>query len=133
MKKKDTVVIVIIFLFLVLNTAPFFEISCTEVNGVNHLESYFNRCCKTMQPSHNRRSEGSKEISINNSHCFCSVNLDSQKYLTTDYNKIITDFTLLTNRQIYPGFIYGKKVFATYISESPPYSINLIATSVFLI
>ena len=129
----NPILIFTLFLFTVLNFAPFFMINCVETNGNNHIENLLTRCCTSSMPHMNNMASSKKSLSINQSHCLCSVNITGGEYILPNHDKYIPDLSFNLNEVIKEEIISENEDFPVYNSESPPISINLVRTTVILI
>jgi hypothetical protein len=133
MLKNNTIIILILLFFSLLNVAPYFMIRCTETDGNNHMENVFNRCCTSPMHTMQHSSKQSNEAAFSVRHCQCSVNISSGEYLIPHTDKILTGQDIMTYTAEMQGEIKIERSFSGYKSESPPLSINLVRSAVLLI
>lgn len=134
MIKRNTIIILTIIFFTVLNLAPFLMVSCTETDGSKHLENIFNWCCSSSMPCTDCKTVAYKTVSITASHCLCSTNITSQVYLIPKYDTadIVNISTSLFNR-IKENILINNNNISTCTSELPPISNNLAKSTILLI
>lgn len=133
MLKKTSIVLSALLVFVSLTISPFFMIDCSETDGSTQTENIFSRCCMSLMPRMDDNYMQKSEVSLNVSHCRCSVYGGSGEYIITDQdNKITFEHSIVNVDKSYI-FLDASKNFTVNTSESPPISTNIVNTAVMLI
>lgn len=133
MLKNNTIIILILLFFSLLNVAPYFMIRCTETDGNKHMENAFNRCCDSSMHTMHHNSADKNETAFSASHCKCYVNISGGEYLIPHTDKIPASQDIAICSAETQGEITNERDFFSYTSESPPISIHLVKSAVLLI